>query len=43
MLGQLPSSHDADTMLDHLTQLFAQLPNTGYHTLTWDQGREMAR
>jgi len=42
LLGQLPSSHDAGTVLDRLTQLSARLPDTGYHTLTWDQGREMA-
>jgi len=43
VLGQLPYSHDAGTVLDRLTQLFARLPDAGYNTLTWDQGREMAR
>ena len=42
MLGQLPYSHDAGTVLDRLKRLFARLPDAGYHTLTWDQGREMA-
>jgi IS30 family transposase len=42
VLGQLPSSHDAGTVVDRLTQLFARLPDAGYNTLTWDQGREMA-
>ena len=42
MLGQLPGAHDADAVLDRLARLFARLPDAGYHTLTWDQGREMA-
>lgn len=42
MLGQLPHSHDAGTVVDRLQRLFARLPDAGYHTLTWDQGREMA-
>lgn len=42
MLGQLRYSHNAGTVLDHLSHNFAQLPDAGYTTLTWDQGREMA-
>lgn len=42
MLGQLPYSHDARTVLGRLKQLVVRLPDAGYTTLTWDQGREMA-
>lgn len=43
MLGELPLGHCADEVLLTLTQLFSRVPEELRRTLTWDQGREMAR
>jgi IS30 family transposase len=42
MLGYLPYSHDATSVLERLDRIFTRLPEAGYRTLTWDQGSEMA-
>ena len=42
LLGALPGVHDAGSVCDRLERLIGRLPDAGYHTLTWDQGREMA-
>jgi len=42
LLGALGHSHDADSVSGRLERMLRQLPEQGLHTLTWDQGREMA-
>jgi IS30 family transposase len=42
MLGCIPYSHDATSVLERLDRIFTRLPEEGYRTLTWDQGNEMA-
>ena len=41
-LVYLPNSHNADDLLDALTQVLLTLPDRLRLTLTWDQGSEMA-
>lgn len=43
MLGELPVGHNADEVFLTLTQMFSRVPDELRRTLTWDQGREMAR
>jgi len=43
MLGELPFGHSAEEVMFTLTQLFSHVPEELRRTLTWDQGREMAR
>jgi len=43
LLGRLPHGHDATSVLSCLTGLLEQVPEALRRTLTWDQGREMAR
>ena len=43
LLGRLPHGHDATSVLTCLTGLLEQVPDQLRRTLTWDQGREMAR
>jgi transposase, IS30 family len=43
MLVHLPSEHTADAVRDGVTAAFERLPASLRATLTWDQGREMAR
>jgi len=43
ILGELPFGHNADEVLLTLTQMFSRVPEELRRTLTWDQGREMAR
>jgi IS30 family transposase len=43
LLGSLPNGHDAGEVLTRLVTMFEQLPPKHRKTLTWDQGREMAR
>lgn len=39
----LPLSHDADTVVETLTDMIAGLPQDLRRTLTWDQGAEIAK
>jgi len=41
-LVALPRGHDAAAVRDALIATFAQLPAAARHTLTWDQGSELA-
>lgn len=43
LLGELPHGHDATSVLTCLTGLLERVPDQLRRTLTWDQGREMAR
>jgi IS30 family transposase len=43
LLGWLPQAHDATSVLECLTGLLERIPGQLRRTLTWDQGREMAR
>ena len=43
MLGELPVGHNADEVLLTLTQMLSRVPDELRRSLTWDQGREMAR
>ena len=43
MLGELPYGHTADEVQNTLTEQFARVPEELRRSLTWDQGREMAR
>jgi IS30 family transposase len=43
MLGELRLDHGADAVADRLERLFRRIPLDVRLTLTWDQGREMAR
>lgn len=38
----MPLSHDADTVVETLTDMIAGLPQDLRRTLTWDQGAEFA-
>jgi IS30 family transposase len=42
LLVNLPGGHDAAAVRDALTATLTQLPANARHTLTWDQGSEMA-
>ena len=39
----MPLSHDADTVVETLTDMIAGLPQDPRRTLTWDQGAEIAK
>lgn len=41
-LVALPNGHDAVAVRDALIAAFAELPEAARHTLTWDQGSELA-
>ena len=43
LLGDLPRDHGADSVLACLVELIGRVPPELRRTLTWDQGREMAR
>jgi len=43
LLGRLPQAHDATSVLPCLTGLLERVPEQLRRTLTFDQGREMAR
>jgi len=43
LLRPLPLSHDADTVVETLTDMIAGLPQDLRRTLTWDQGAEIAK
>jgi len=43
MLLHLPGAHTADAVLDALIKSFQSLPSLIRRSLTWDQGKEMAR
>jgi IS30 family transposase len=43
ILGELPAGHDAQAVYECLTDLIGDLPELMRQSLTWDQGREMAR
>ncbi len=43
LLGALPEGRNADHVADVITRLLAQIPPQLRRTLTWDQGRELAR
>jgi IS30 family transposase len=43
LLGDLPEGHDAESVLACLIELLERVPASMRRTLTWDQGREMAR
>jgi len=43
LLGDLPDGHDAESVLACLIELLERVPPSMRRTLTWDQGREMAR
>jgi IS30 family transposase len=43
LLGSLPDGHDATEVLACLVELFDKVPEEHRRSLTWDQGREMAR
>jgi IS30 family transposase len=43
LLGDLPDGHDATSVLACLIELLERVPVELRKTLTWDQGREMAR
>ncbi len=42
-LADLPEGHGADATLAALVEILERIPTTLRRTLTWDQGREMAR
>lgn len=42
LLVNLPDGHDAAAVRDALTTTLTQLPTSARHTLTWDQGSELA-
>ena len=42
-LADLPEGHGADATLAGLVELLERIPAQCLRTLTWDQGREMAR
>jgi transposase, ISlxx5 len=43
LLRPLPLSHDADTVVETLTDMIAGLPQDLRRTLTWEQGAEIAK
>ncbi|MHB8290612.1 MAG: IS30 family transposase [Acidimicrobiales bacterium] len=43
LLGELPEGHDAESTLACLVELFDPIPEGLRRSLTWNQGREMAR
>ena len=43
LLGDLPEDHGAESVLACLVELLDRVPEDLRRTLTWDQGREMAR
>ena len=43
LLGDLPEGHDAQSVYECLIEVCADLPDLARRSLTWDQGREMAR
>ena len=43
LLGDLPEGHDAQAVYECLIELTADLPDALRRSLTWDQGREMAK
>jgi len=43
LLGDLPEGHDAQSVYECLLELCGHLPEVARRSLTWDQGREMAR
>lgn len=43
LLGALPQGRNADHVADVVTRLLSQVPGELRRTLTWDQGRELAR
>ena len=42
ILLHLPDGHGADAVQDAMIEAMSRLPQTLRHTLTWDQGKEMA-
>jgi len=42
-MADLPEGHSADATLGALVEIFERIPPSLRRTLTWDQGREMAR
>lgn len=42
-LADLPEGHDANATLAAVTEILDRIPEALRHTLTWDQGSEMAR
>lgn len=43
LLGALPQGRNADHVAEVVTRLLSQVPSRLRRTLTWDQGRELAR
>lgn len=43
LLGDLPEGHDAGSVLACVVELFDRVPLQLRPSLTWDQGRDMAR
>lgn len=42
LLGALPDGYDAASVASCVIRLLCPIPEAGWRTLTWDQGREMA-
>ena len=43
LLGRLPGTRDSETVIDKLTEMVEDLPESVQRSITWDQGTEMAQ